>query len=111
MLTLVSLPNVDQFLEPTLIHISIGLETELLFLDSHIPSMERECEFQFFDLDSIIEPKPTLEHLIFRVSIGYRTYHSRAQVKHSTKSRSLLDIVINHDDSVMIFQDWSCKKE
>ena len=48
-------------LEPTLIIVSIDLKTEPLILDSHIPLMEKECKIKFFDLDSTLEPKPTLE--------------------------------------------------
>ena len=59
MLTLVSLPNLDQFLEPTFIYINLKIESPSL--DSHIPLMEKECEFQFYDLDSTLEPKLTLE--------------------------------------------------
>jgi len=61
MLTLISLTDLDSFLEPTLIPISIDLETKLPNLDSHIPLIGRECQFQFFDLDATLEPKPTLE--------------------------------------------------
>ena len=61
MLTLVSLPNLDQFPEPTFIPIPIDLEIESPNLDSHIPLMGRECEFQFFDLDATLEPKMTFE--------------------------------------------------
>ena len=61
MLTLISLTDLDSFPEPTLIPVSIDLETEPPILDSHIPLMGKECEFYFFDLDSTIEPIPTLE--------------------------------------------------
>ena len=60
-LTPVSLPNLDQFLEPTFILVSINLEIEPSIYDSHITLMEKECEFYFFDLDPTIEPIPTLE--------------------------------------------------
>ena len=60
MLTLVFLPNLDQFLEPTFIPVPIDLEMESQILDSHIPLMGKECEFQFLDLDSTLEPKLTL---------------------------------------------------
>ena len=45
MLTLVSLPNLDPILEPTLIHVPIELKIEPPILDSHIPLMGKECEF------------------------------------------------------------------
>ena len=61
MLTPVSLPNLDQFLEPTFIPVPINLKIESPILESHIPLMGKECEFQFLDLDSTLEPKLTLE--------------------------------------------------
>jgi len=45
MLTLVSLPDLDQILVPILIPIPIDLEIEPLILEGHIPLMEKECEF------------------------------------------------------------------
>jgi len=61
MLTLIFLTDLDSCPESTLILVSIDLETEPPILVSDIPLMGRECEFQFFDLDSTIEPIPTLE--------------------------------------------------
>ena len=61
MLTLISLPVLDPILEPTLIPIPIDLEHEPPILDSHIPLLGKECKSQFFDLDSTLEPKRTLE--------------------------------------------------
>ena len=61
MLTLVSLPTLDPIPEPTLIPVPIELEIEPLILESHIPLMRKEWEFQFFGLDPIFEPNPTLE--------------------------------------------------
>ena len=46
MLIPVSLRNLDQFSETTFIPIPIDLEIESPNLDSHIPLMEKECEFQ-----------------------------------------------------------------
>jgi len=54
-------PKLDPFSEPTLIPVSIDFEIEPLLLDSHISLMEIECEIKFFDLDSTLESKPTLE--------------------------------------------------
>jgi len=51
MLTLVSLPDLDPILKPTLIPIPIELEHESLILDNHIPWLKNECELQFYDLD------------------------------------------------------------
>ena len=61
MLTPVSLPNLDPILELTLIPTPIDLEIKSHILDSHIPLMEKECEFQFFNLNPTFEPSPTLE--------------------------------------------------
>ena len=63
-LTLVSLPNLDSFLESTLIPVPIDFEIELLILKSHISLMEKKCEFQFFDLNSTLEQKLTLERKV-----------------------------------------------
>ena len=61
MLTPASLPNLDQFPEPTFIPIPIDVEIESPILDSHIPLMEKECKFQFFDSDLTLESKLSLE--------------------------------------------------
>ena len=61
MLTLVSLPNLDPIPEPTLILIPIDHGIESFIMDSHIPLMDHEYEFNFFDLEPTIEPKLTLE--------------------------------------------------
>ena len=52
MLTPVSLPKLDPFPEPTLIHVSIDFEIEPPLLDSHNSLMGKECKIKFFDLDS-----------------------------------------------------------
>jgi len=39
----------------------IELEHELLILNSHIPSLENECELEFYDLDQTHEPTLILE--------------------------------------------------
>ena len=44
MLTPVSLPNLDPFLELILIPVLVDLEIESPILDSHIPLMGNECE-------------------------------------------------------------------
>jgi len=61
MLILVSLPDLDSILKPTLIPIPIELEQEPLSLDSHILLLENECKLGFYDLDQTHEPTPTLE--------------------------------------------------
>ena len=60
-LTSVSLPKLDPFFELTLILVSIDFEIEPPLLDSHISLMGKECEIEFFDLDSTLELKLTLE--------------------------------------------------
>ena len=61
MLILTSLPKLDPFSQPTLILVSIDFEIEPPLLDSHFSLMGIECKIKFFDLDSTLEPKPTLE--------------------------------------------------
>ena len=55
-LTPISLRDLDLILKPILIPIPEELEHEPTILDSHIPLLENECEFQFFDLDQTLEP-------------------------------------------------------
>jgi len=73
--------------------------------------MEKECEIKFFDLDSFLEPKPILEPKVdfFELVMVLEpiTFESKSTIPPS--HILLLDIGIDHDDSVMIFQDWSCK--
>jgi len=73
--------------------------------------MGEECEFQFFDLDSalelkqILEPKVDFPELV--MVLKPITLESKSIIPPS--HILLLDIGIDHDDSIMIFQDWSCK--
>jgi len=112
MLALVSLPNLDQFLEPTFIPIPIDLEIESPVLDNHIPLMRKECKFHFFDLDPTLEPIPTLEPTLDFPELVIVpkpiTLEPRSTIPAS--HIALLDIGIDDDDSLMIFQDWSCKR-
>jgi len=103
MLTPVFLPNLDQFPQPTFIPISIDLEIESQILDSHIPLIGKECEFQFLDLDSTLEPKLTLVFVPEPIILEFKSIIPPSHIL-------LLDIGIDHDDSMMIFQDWSCKE-
>jgi len=82
-----------------------------LILDSHIPLMGKECEFQFLDLDSTLEPKLTLEPKVNFTELVLVPEPIILESKSTILPSHilLLDIGINHDDSVMIFQDWSCK--
>ena len=61
MMTHVSLPNLDPFSELTLIPVLIDFEIEPPILESHIPLMGRQFEFQLFNFDSILEPKLIFE--------------------------------------------------
>ena len=55
------LTKLDPCPEPILIPVSIDFEIEPPLLDSYISLMGTECEIKFCDLDSTLEPKPTLE--------------------------------------------------
>ena len=108
-LTSVSLPNLDQFSEPTFIPVPINLEIESLILDSYIPLLGRECESQFFDLDLFIEPIPTLEpKVIFpELVLVPDLFISEPKSPIPQNHILLLEQFIYHNDSVMIFQDCS----
>jgi len=73
--------------------------------------MEKECEFQFLDLDSTLEPKLTLETKVDFLELVLVPEPIILEPKSIILPSHilLLDIDIDHDDSVMIFQDWSCK--
>jgi len=109
MLTPISFPNLDQFLEPIFILVSIDLEIESPILNSHIPLLGRECESQFFDLDLIIEQILTLEPKVnfFELVLVHELFISEAKSSITQNRILLLDQNIDHNDSVMIFQDWS----
>ena len=74
--------------------------------------MGRECEFQFFDLNSTIESIPTLEPtlIFFELVMVPELITLEPKSSNSSYHIPLLDISIDHNDSVMIFQDWSCKR-
>ena len=55
MLTVVSLPDLDPILKPTLISIHIELKHEPSILDSYIPLLKNKCELQSYDLDQTHE--------------------------------------------------------
>ena len=107
MLTPVFLPNLDQFLESIFIPAPIDLEMESLILDSHILLMENECEFQFLDLDSTLELKLTLEPKVDFPELVLIPEPIILEPKSTIPPNHilLLDIGIDYDDSVMIFQD------
>ena len=81
-------------------------------LDSHIPLIRKDCEFQFLDLDSTLEPKLTLEPKVDFFELVLIPEPIILEPKSTILSSHilLLDIGIDHDDSMMIFQDWSCKE-
>ena len=111
-LTLVSYgSNLDLFPVLTLILVPIDLEIESPILDSHIPLMRKECEFQFLDLDSTLEPKLILELKVefFELVLVPEPIILEPKLTIPPSHILLLDIGIDHDDSVMIFQDWHVK--
>ena len=73
--------------------------------------MEKECEFQFLDLDSTLEPKLTLELKVDFLELVLVPEPIILESKSTIPPSHifLLDIGIDHDDFVMIIQDWSCK--
>ena len=74
--------------------------------------MGKEYEYQFLDLDSTPEPKLTLEPQVnfpeFVLVLEPIILEPKSAIP--PNHILLLDIGIDHDDSVMIFQDWSCKE-
>ena len=105
MLTLVFLPNLDQISKPTFISVRIDLEIESPILDCYIPLMGKECEFQFFDLDSTLEQKPTLEPNVDfpELVLVPELFLSKPKSSIPQNHILLLDQGIDHNDSVMIF--------
>ena len=69
--------------------------------------MGEECEFQFFDLDSTLKPKLTIETKVdfLELVMVFKPI--------TLKSKSIIPpshiLLLDIGDSVMIFQDWSCK--
>ena len=111
-MTPVQLPDLGNLLESVLIPTPIIPELESPIV-SHIPLWENDCglEYQFLDLDSTLEPKLTLEpHVNFPEFVLVPEpiiLESKSTILPSPIL--LLNIGIDHDDSVMVFQDWSCK--
>jgi len=96
-----------------LIPVSIDLETEPPILNSHIPLIGKECEFYFFDLDSTIEQLPTLELTLNFLELVMVLEPITLKLKSAIPPSHilLLDIGIDHDDSVTIFQDGSYERD
>ena len=113
---LVSLPDLEPILEPTLIPIPIDLEHELPIFDNHISLLGKNMESQILDLDSTLELKPTLEP---KLDLTHITESVLVLVPFILEPKSsipqnhisLLDLGINHNDSVMIFQEWSYNRD
>ena len=72
--------------------------------------MGKECEYQFFDLDSTLEPKPTSNPKLMFPELVMVSEFITLELKSTILSNHilLLDIGIDHNDSMIIFQDWSC---
>ena len=73
--------------------------------------MGKECEFQFLDLDSTLEPKLTLEPKVNFSELVLAPEPIILEPRSTIPPSHILwlDIGIDHDDSAMILQDWSCK--
>ena len=73
--------------------------------------MRNECEYQFLDLDSTLEPKLSLEPKVDFPELVLVPESIILESKSTILPSHilLLDIGIDHDDSVMILQDWSYK--
>jgi len=102
----VSLPNLNPIPEPTLIYVPIELKIEPPILDSRISLMGKECEIQFFYLDSTLESKPTLEP---KLDLSHIPESMLVLVPFIPEPKSsipqnrvpLLDLGIEYNDSVM----------
>ena len=72
----------------------------------------KECESYFFDLDPTIEPilifEPTFN--FFESVMVPEPITLDPKSSNSSYHIPLLEIGIDHNDSVIIFQDWSCKE-
>ena len=89
----------------------MDFEIKPLLLDSHISLMGIECEIKFFELDSTLEPKPTLKPKVNFSELVLVPELFILKPKSSIPQNNilLLDQCIDHNDLVMIFQEWSCK--
>ena len=67
--------------------------------------MEKECEFQFLDLDSTLEPKLTLELKVdfFELVLVPEPIILEPKSTIPPSHILLLDIGLDHNDPVMIF--------
>ena len=78
--------------------------------------MRKKCEFQFFDLKqtlelkSTLEPKLDLSHMPEPILVPeHFTLEPKSTIQPS--HILLLDQGIDHNDSKMVFQDWSYKED
>jgi len=96
--------------------VPIELEIESPILENHIPLMVKECEFQFFNLDLTFEPNLThkskldLSH-IFKSVLVLEPFILEPKSTISSNHILLLDQGIDHNNSEMIFQDWSYNQD
>ena len=69
--------------------------------------MGKECEFQFLDLDLTLETKLTLKFKVdfFKLVLVSEPIILEPKSTILSSHILLLNICIDHDDSVMIFQD------
>ena len=90
----------------------MDFEIEPFLLDSHISLIGIEYEIKLFDLDSTLESKPTLKSQVdfFELIMVLEPITLEPELTIPPSHILLLDIGIDHDDSVMIFKDWSCKR-
>ena len=104
MLTLVSLPDLDPMPESALIPIPINLEHKAPILDSHIPLMKNECEFQLFDLDPTFEQNLILES---KLDLNHILESALVPIPFIFEPKSIISPnhipLLDHNDSEMIF--------
>ena len=70
--------------------------------------MKNKCEIKFFDLDTTLEPKSTLEVKVYFLKLVLVLEPFILEPKSTILSNHilLLDQGINHNDIEMMFQDW-----
>ena len=71
-----------------------------------------ECEAKFFDLDPTLERKPTLKPKVnfLELVLIPELFISKPKSSIPQNHILLLEQGVDQNDSVMIFQDWSCKR-
>ena len=83
----------------------MDFKIEPLILDCHTSLMGIECEIKFCDLDSTLEPKPTLEPRddFLELVLVFELFISKPKSSIPQNHILLLDQGIDQNDSVMIF--------